>query len=44
MAGHSHWAGIKHKKGANDAARGKIFQKMFKEIYVACNWTWRNRS
>ncbi|UUD35280.1 YebC/PmpR family DNA-binding transcriptional regulator [Mycoplasmopsis caviae] len=35
MAGHSHWAGIKHKKGANDAARGKIFQKMFKEIYVA---------
>ncbi len=35
MAGHSHWAGIKHKKGANDAVRGKIFQKMFKEIYVA---------
>lgn len=35
MAGHSHWAGIKHKKGANDAARGKIFQKLFKEIYVA---------
>ncbi len=35
MSGHSHWAGIKHKKGANDAARGKIFQKMFKEIYVA---------
>ena len=35
MSGHSHWAGIKHKKGANDAARGKVFQKLFKEIYVA---------
>ncbi|WP_029512939.1 YebC/PmpR family DNA-binding transcriptional regulator [Mycoplasmopsis iners] len=35
MAGHSKWANIKHRKGAQDAARGKIFQKMFKEIYVA---------
>ncbi|UUM19345.1 YebC/PmpR family DNA-binding transcriptional regulator [Mycoplasma sp. 1018B] len=35
MAGHSKWANIKHRKGAQDAARGKIFQKLFKEIYVA---------
>jgi YebC/PmpR family DNA-binding regulatory protein len=35
MAGHSHWAGIKHKKAANDAKRGKIFSKMAKEIMVA---------
>ena len=27
MAGHSHWAGIKHKKAATDAAKGKIFSK-----------------
>lgn len=37
MAGHSHWSTIKHKKGANDAARGRIFQKLFKEIYVAAS-------
>ncbi len=35
MAGHSHWAGIKHKKGANDAKRGKIFSKHAKAIIVA---------
>ena len=35
MAGHSKWSNIKHKKGAADAARGKIFQKLAKEIYVA---------
>ncbi|QBF34363.1 YebC/PmpR family DNA-binding transcriptional regulator [Mycoplasmopsis phocirhinis] len=34
MAGHSHSANIAHRKGAQDAARGKIFQKLFKEIYV----------
>ena len=35
MAGHSKWSNIKHKKGAADAARGKVFQKLAKEIYVA---------
>ncbi len=35
MSGHSHWAGIKHKKAATDAKRGKLFSKMAKEIIVA---------
>jgi len=35
VAGHSHWAGIKHKKGAADAKRGKIFSKLAKFITVA---------
>ncbi|WLP85315.1 YebC/PmpR family DNA-binding transcriptional regulator [Mycoplasma seminis] len=35
MAGHSHAANIMHRKGAQDAARGKVFQKLSKEIYVA---------
>jgi YebC/PmpR family DNA-binding regulatory protein len=35
MAGHSKWANIKHKKGKADAARGKIFSKMAKEITVS---------
>ncbi|TDV24448.1 YebC/PmpR family DNA-binding regulatory protein [Mycoplasmopsis mustelae] len=35
MAGHSHSANIAHRKGAQDAARGKIFQKLSKEIFVA---------
>jgi YebC/PmpR family DNA-binding regulatory protein len=35
MAGHSHWAGIKHKKGANDAKRGKLFSKLAKHIMSA---------
>ena len=35
MSGHSHWAGIKHKKAAIDAKRGKLFSKMAKEIMVA---------
>ncbi|GAB6165099.1 YebC/PmpR family DNA-binding transcriptional regulator [Thermostilla marina] len=35
MAGHSHWAGIKHKKAANDAKRGKIWSKISKAIIVA---------
>ena len=35
MSGHSKWATIKHKKGATDAKRGKIFTKMIKEITVA---------
>ena len=35
MAGHSHWAGIKHKKGKVDKQRAKIFSKLSKEITVA---------
>jgi len=35
MSGHSKWASIKHKKGALDAKRGKIFTKLIKEISVA---------
>ena len=35
MAGHSHWAGIKHKKGRADKERSKIFSKLSKEITVA---------
>lgn len=35
MAGHSKWANIKHRKGAADAKRGKIFTKLIKEIIVA---------
>ena len=35
MAGHSHWAGIKHKKAANDAKRGKVWSKLARMIIVA---------
>ena len=35
MSGHSHWAGIKHKKAANDAKRGKVWSKVAKMIIVA---------
>ena len=35
MAGHSHWAGIKHKKGKADKQRSKIFSKLSKEITTA---------
>lgn len=35
MAGHSKWANIKRRKGAQDAKRGKIFTKLIKEITVA---------
>jgi len=35
MAGHSKWANIKHRKGRADAARGKVFSKLAKEIMVA---------
>lgn len=35
MAGHSKWSNIKNRKGAQDAKRGKIFQKMSREIYMA---------
>jgi len=35
MAGHSHWAGIKHRKGRVDEKRSKIFSKLSKEITMA---------
>jgi|YNPMSStandDraft_1061717.scaffolds.fasta_scaffold00742_5 YebC/PmpR family DNA-binding regulatory protein len=35
MGGHSHWAGIKHKKAANDAKKGKIYTKLIREITIA---------
>src|SRR5258706_3065773 len=35
MSGHSKWATIKHKKGALDAKRGKIFTRLIKEIGIA---------
>lgn len=35
MAGHSKWANIKHRKGAQDKKRGKIFTRLLKEIQVA---------
>ena len=35
MAGHSHWAGIKHKKGKADKARSNLFSKLSREITVA---------
>jgi transcriptional/translational regulatory protein YebC/TACO1 len=35
MSGHSKWATIKHKKGALDAKRGKIFTKVIRELTIA---------
>jgi YebC/PmpR family DNA-binding regulatory protein len=35
MAGHNKWSKIKHKKGRNDAARGKLFSRLIKEVTVA---------
>lgn len=35
MSGHSHWAGIKHKKAANDAKRGRVWSKIARIIIVA---------
>ena len=35
MSGHSKWASIKHKKGALDAKRGKIFTKIIREMSIA---------
>jgi len=35
MAGHSKWNNIKNRKGAQDAKRGKVFQKMSREIFMA---------
>jgi len=38
MSGHSKWSSIKHKKGAADAKRGKVFTKLIKEITVAARF------
>ena len=35
MSGHSKWATIKHKKGAADKARGKLFNKLARQLEVA---------
>src|ERR1700738_3275882 len=35
MSGHSKWATIKHKKGATDKARGKLFAKLIRQVEVA---------
>jgi len=35
MSGHSHWSSIKHKKGAADAKKGKLFSKLAKNILIA---------
>ena len=35
MAGHSHWAGIKHKKALIDNKRGKVWSKISKALMVA---------
>ena len=39
MSGHSKWATIHRKKGLIDAERGKVFQKLAKEIYIAARGT-----
>ena len=43
MAGHSHWAGIKHKKERADKQRSKIFSKISREITVAAKLGDRDR-
>jgi len=35
MSGHSKWATIKHKKGATDAKRGRVFTRIIREISIA---------
>ncbi len=35
MSGHSHWSGIKHKKGAKDAKRGALFSKLLAAVAIA---------
>ena len=37
MAGHSKWKNIQGRKNAQDAKRGKIFQKLSREIFIAAN-------
>ena len=43
MSGHSKWATIKHKKGAADKARGKLFNKLARQIEVAAKIGRRHR-
>lgn len=43
MSGHSKWASIKHKKGAADAKRGKVFTKIIREITVAARSGGKNQ-
>ena len=44
MCGHSKWATIKHKKGAADAKRGKLFAKLIRQVEVAARrGRWRSR-
>jgi len=38
MAGHSKWANIQHRKGRQDAKRGKLFTKLIREITVAAKF------
>ena len=35
MAGHSKWANIQHRKGAQDARRGKLFSRLIREVSIA---------
>ena len=42
MGGHSHWAGIKHKKALVDAKKGKIFTKILREITIAAKMSGGN--
>ena len=42
MGGHSHWAGIKHKKALVDAKKGKIFSKILREITIAAKMSGGN--
>ena len=35
MAGHSKWANIKHRKGRQDAKRGKLFSRLIRELTVS---------
>ena len=35
LSGHSHWAGIKHRKAAQDAKKGVAFQKLIKDVIAA---------
>ena len=37
MAGHSHWAGIKHKKGRQDKERAKLFSKLSEKLQLPQN-------
>jgi Uncharacterized conserved protein len=36
VAGHSKWANIKHRKGRQDAKRGKVFSVLIRELYSSC--------